>query len=72
MAEPILRAWAYLSAVAEPPCAPLIALVVRYGAEETARMVKSRTAPDRAVLVATEARCAVDSSAADLAGAADR
>ncbi len=67
-----LRAWAYLSAVAEPPCAPLIALVARYGAQETAQMIKDRTAPDRAVLAATHARFASDTSGADLALAADR
>lgn len=70
--ESVLRAWAYLSAVAEPPCAPLVALAERYGAEETARMIRTRTAPDRAALTATEARFSTDTSAADLAGAAER
>lgn len=63
-----LRAWAYLSAVAEPPCAPLITLVERYGALESARMVKARALPagNAALLVATQARSATDTAAADL------
>lgn len=70
--ERVARAWAYLTAVAEPPCAALIALTERYGPEETAQMIKRRTVPagNNAVLVATQARFATDSSAADLASAA--
>jgi hypothetical protein len=34
-----LRAWAYLSRVAEPPCAELSALVARVGAVEAAERV---------------------------------
>ena len=66
------RAWAYLSAVAEPPCAPLIALVARHGAVETARMVKAQSLPagHAAVRTATAARAAVDRGAADLDTAA--
>lgn len=62
------RAWAYLTAVAEPPCAPLIDLVERYGAVETAAMIRSRKVPADcdAVLVATEGRSATDTSDADL------
>ncbi|GAA3959364.1 DNA-processing protein DprA [Gordonia caeni] len=67
-----LRAWAYLSAVAEPPCAPLIALAERYGAVETAQMIKTRTLPagHGGVLKATQARHATDTAAKDLDTAA--
>lgn len=67
-----LRAWAYLSAVAEPPCAPLIALTQRYGALETARMIRTRSLPagNGAALTATQARHATDTAAADLDTAA--
>lgn len=67
-----LRAWAYLSAVAEPPCAPLITLTERYGAVETAQMVKTRRLPagNGGVLKATEARHAADTAARDLDTAA--
>ncbi|MFT3662768.1 MAG: DNA-processing protein DprA [Gordonia sp. (in: high G+C Gram-positive bacteria)] len=67
-----LRAWAYLTAVAEPPCAPLIDLVRRHGAEETARMIKARALPadGAAVATATEARHRVDTAARDLETAA--
>lgn len=66
--EQELRAWAYLSAVAEPPCAPLIALTERYGAVETAQMIRTRALPagNAAVLTATQARHAADSAARDL------
>lgn len=63
-----LRAWAYLSAVAEPPCAAVIALVGKYGAEEAARMVAARSFPadQSAVAVATEARAATVRAELDL------
>ncbi|HNM13117.1 MAG TPA: DNA processing protein DprA, partial [Mycobacterium sp.] len=35
-----LRAWAYLSAVAEPPCRELAALVAAAGAVEAAQRVR--------------------------------
>ncbi|WP_454163622.1 DNA-processing protein DprA [Gordonia iterans] len=72
MDERELRAWAYLTAVAEPPCAPLIDLVQRHGVIEAARMVRSRAVPagHSAALVATEARYATDTSARDLETAA--
>ena len=68
MKDEELRAWAYLSAVAEPPCAPLIALVDDVGAVAAAAAIKQRAVPSahRRVLVPTEARAAVDRSAQDL------
>lgn len=61
-------AWAYLAAVAEPPCPPLISLVGRYGAVETARMIRTRTLPagNAAAVTATQARYETDSAATDL------
>lgn len=68
MTDDDLRAWAYLAAVAEPPCAAVIALVEDVGALEAAAAIKRRTVPPahRQVLVPTEARAAVDRSAQDL------
>lgn len=60
-----LRAWAYLSRVAEPPCAGLAALVQRVGPVEAAERVR-RGFVDDAVARRTEARRDIDSSAADL------
>ncbi len=40
MTDPTLRAWAYLSRVAEPPCAELAALVRRVGPVEAADRVR--------------------------------
>jgi len=66
--EQELRAWAYLAAVAEPPCARLVALVDQYGVLDAARAVRERRMPDGygELLVATEARCGSDTAAADL------
>ncbi|ALG84533.1 DNA-processing protein DprA [Gordonia phthalatica] len=63
-----LRAWAYLATVAEPPCAPLIALVEDLGAIEAAKAVRKRSVPSqhRKVLVPTEARAAYDTADMDL------
>lgn len=59
------QAWAYLSAVAEPPCAPLQALVAEVGPEEAARAVRECDLP--AVLsTRTAARRHLDTAAADL------
>ncbi|MEN4400680.1 DNA-processing protein DprA [Mycolicibacterium senegalense] len=41
MTDEVRRAWAYLSRVAEPPCAELTALVTRVGPVEAAGRVKS-------------------------------
>lgn len=60
-----LRAWAYLSRVAEPPCAGLAALVQRVGPVEAAERVR-RGDVDDAVARRTEARRDIDRSAADL------
>lgn len=61
-----LRAWAYLSRVAEPPCPQLAALVAQVGAVEAAdRVMRAEVAePLRA---STEARREVDRVAGDLA-----
>lgn len=60
-----LRAWAYLSRVAEPPCAGLAALVRRVGPIEAAERVR-RGSVDDDLGRHTEARRDIDSSAADL------
>lgn len=65
MTDPTARAWAYLSRVAEPPCAPLAALVRRVGPEEAADRVR-RGLVDQAVAQHTEAKREIDHSAADL------
>lgn len=66
-----LRAWAYLSRVAEPPCAGLAALVRRVGPIEAAERVR-RAAVDDELARHTEARRDIDTSAADLDTAARR
>ena len=60
-----LRAWAYLSRVAEPPCAELAALVHRVGPVGAAERVRCG-AVDAAVAHCTEARRGIDQAAADL------
>lgn len=60
-----LRAWAYLSRVAEPPCAGLAALVQRVGPVEAAERVR-RGAVDDDLARHTEARRDIDTSTADL------
>lgn len=61
-----LRAWAYLAAVAEPPCAPLIALAERIGPEDAAQLIRARRLPAGGLLEATEARAGIDTAAEDL------
>ena len=63
--DPVWRAWAYLSRVAEPPCAELAALVHRVGPVEAAERVR-RGLVDDDVARCTEARREIDRSAADL------
>ncbi|MDT5257576.1 MAG: processing protein [Mycobacterium sp.] len=63
--DPVLRAWAYLSRVAEPPCAELAALVSRVGPVEAADRVR-RGLVDDDVAQRTEARREIDRAAADL------
>ena len=64
--DPALRAWAYLSRVAEPPCAELAALVQRVGPVEAAERIW-RGLVDDTVARCSEARREIDRSAADLA-----
>jgi DNA processing protein len=59
------RAWAYLSRVAEPPCAELAALVHAVGPVEAADRVR-RGLVDDALAQHTESRRAIDCAAADL------
>jgi DNA processing protein len=65
MTDPMLRAWAYLSRVVEPPCAELAALVDRVGPLDAAERVRRRQVDD--VLARhTEARREIDKAADDL------
>lgn len=59
------RAWAYLSRVAEPPCAELAALVGCVGPEEAAERVRRGLVEDD-VARRTAARREIDQAAADL------
>jgi DNA processing protein len=59
------RAWAYLSRVAEPPCADLAALVHAVGPVEAADRVR-RGLVDDALAQHTESRRAIDRAADDL------
>lgn len=63
--EATLRAWAYLSRVAEPPCAELAALVNSVGPQEAAERVR-RGLVDDELLRLTAARREIDHAAADL------
>jgi DNA processing protein len=65
MNDPVSRAWAYLSRVAEPPCAQLAALVRRVGPVEAADRVR-RGLVDADVARHTEARREIDRATADL------
>ncbi|OBI84904.1 DNA-processing protein DprA [Mycobacterium sp. 1245805.9] len=65
MTDHLLRAWAYLSRVAEPPCAPLAELVRRVGPVEAAERVR-RGSVDAELARHTEARREIDRAAADL------
>ena len=65
MTDPVSRAWAYLSRVAEPPCAELAALVQRVGPVEAADRVRCGSVDDD-VARHTEARREIDRTAADL------
>lgn len=60
-----LRAWGYLSRVAEPPCAELAALVHRVGPVEAAERIR-RGQVDGELARLTRARCEIDRAAADL------
>jgi DNA processing protein len=65
MSDPVLRAWAYLSRVAEPPCAELAALVQRVGPLEAADRVR-RGSVDDDVARHTGARRDIDRATTDL------
>jgi DNA processing protein len=60
-----LRAWAYLSRVAEPPCPELAALVAQVGVVEAADRVK-RNEVSEVLAARTEARRDIDCAADDL------
>ncbi len=64
-ADPALLAWAYLSRVAEPPCAELAALVRGVGPVEAADRVR-RGLVDDDLARHTDARRAMDCAASDL------
>ncbi|MHA7650786.1 DNA-processing protein DprA [Mycobacterium sp. ML4] len=64
-ADATLRAWAYLSRVAEPPCAQLVALVRSVGPLEAAQRVR-RGLVDDDLLRLTAARREIDRAATDL------
>lgn len=57
--------WAYLSRVAEAPCAELAAMVSVFGVQETAERVRRLDVPDR-VRTIVQARHDIDSSRQDL------
>ncbi len=63
--DPVLRAWAYLSRVAEPPCAELAALVQAVGPVEAADRVR-RGLVDDDLARHTESRRGIDCAADDL------
>jgi DNA processing protein len=63
--DPVLCAWAYLSRVAEPPCAELAALVGCVGPEEAADRVRRGLVNDD-LARHTEARRGIDRAAEDL------
>lgn len=69
--EATLRAWAYLSRVAEPPRPDLAALVERAGPVEAAERIR-RGAVEPELAKHTEARREIDSAAEDLAVLARR
>ncbi|CQD21234.1 smf family protein [Mycobacterium europaeum] len=69
--DPALRAWAYLSRVAEPPCAGLSALVRSVGPVEAADRVR-RGLVDDGLARDTAARREIDCAAADLEFLANR
>ncbi len=66
MTDPVMRAFAYLSRVVEPPCLQLATLVARVGPVEAADRVKRR-ALDGQLVRLTEARHGIDCAAEDLA-----
>ena len=71
MSDRVLRAWAYLSRVVEPPCGELAALVDRVGPVEAADRVR-RGLVDGDLAQRTEARRDIDCAAEDLESLARR
>lgn len=65
MSDPTVRAWAYLSRVAEPPCPELFALVRGVGPIEAADRVRRGLVDDN-LARRTEARREIDRAADDL------
>jgi DNA processing protein len=65
MSDDVGRAWAYLSRVAEPPCAELTAFAVQVGPVEAANVIK-RGKAEGELARRTEARREIDCAAADL------
>ncbi|ORW08648.1 DNA-processing protein DprA [Mycobacterium kyorinense] len=65
MSDPTLRAWAYLSRVAEPPCPELAALVNLVGPVDAAERIR-RGYVDDALAQHTAARRDIDRAAEDL------
>jgi len=60
-----MRDWAYLSKVAEAPCAALAALIGEVGPQDAARVIRERVLPP-ALDRPTQSRRHIDTSAADL------
>jgi DNA processing protein len=65
MTDDVRLAWAYLSRVAEPPCAELTTFAARVGAVEAADVIRRGGAKDE-LARRTDARRDIDSAAADL------
>lgn len=65
MDDETMRAWAYLSRVAEPPCRRLAGLVSQVGPVEAAERI-ARAAVDADLAADTAARREIDTAAADL------
>lgn len=65
MERDVVRAWAYLSRVAEPPCPALAALIAEQGVVAVAERVRRNDVPER-LARHTEARREIDCSVSDL------
>jgi DNA processing protein len=65
MSDDVRRAWAYLSRVAEPPCAELTAFAVQVGPVEAANVIK-RGKAEGELARRTDARREIDCAADDL------
>lgn len=65
MGDDVMRAWAYLARVAEPPCPALIQLVTDFGVVTAAERVRNRDVSGD-LLRHTAARCEIDCAQDDL------